>query len=138
MLSLTLLVLLGAIGLLALIPTRRLYLAGWSPRALALYYLGLVTLALVVAELRAPARFLIPILVVVYIAPFVTARAGLARLFGRSGRASSPIVSRPATRSLPPPTGTVETPPPAEHAPGTGRARPPGAGPGDEQAPDRS
>lgn len=137
MFSLTFLLLLGAIAILALIPTRRLYLAGWSPRALALYYLGLVTLALVVAELRAPARFLIPILVVVYIAPFVTARAGLARLFGRSGRVSSPIVSRPPTRSLPPPTDAVETPPPAEHAPGAGQTGPPGAGPGDEQAPDR-
>ena len=135
MFPLTFLLLLGAIGLLALIPTRRLYLAGWSPRALALYYLGLVILALVVAELRAPARFLIPILVVVYIAPFVTARAGLARLFGRSRRVSSPIVSRPATRSLPPPPDGAETPPPAEHAPEAGQAGSPGAGPGDERAP---
>ncbi len=133
MFSLTFLVLLGAIALLALIPTRRLYLAGWSPRALALYYVGLVALALIVAELRAPARFLIPILVVVYIAPFVTARAGLARLFGRSGRGATPVVSRPATRSLPPPPEVVETPARDPDAPEAGYAGPPGAGPDDER-----
>ncbi|MFZ5853817.1 MAG: hypothetical protein ACOYXS_04830 [Chloroflexota bacterium] len=138
MVSLTFLLLLGAIGLLALIPTRRLYLAGWSPRALALYYVGLVALALIVAELRAPARFLLPILVVAYIAPFVTARAGLRRLFGRSERVSSPIVSRPATRGLPPPAETGETPPPAAPGPGVGRTGPPAAGPEDEQTTDRS
>jgi hypothetical protein len=81
----TLLGLLAAIAILVLVPTRRLFLAGWSGRSLTLYFLGVIALGMIVAELRAPAKFLIPILVVVYIAPFVTARAGVARLLGRAG-----------------------------------------------------
>ena len=77
--------LVAAIALLAMVPTRRLFLAGWSTGALTAYFLALVGLGLFVAELRGPARYLIPILVVVYIAPFVTARAGIDRLRGRLG-----------------------------------------------------
>ncbi len=102
-----LLALVAVIALLALIPTRRLFLAGWSTRRLALYFLALVGLGVLVAELRAPARFLIPILVVVYVAPFVTAREGFARLFRRPG-GSTPIVHGPGTRSLPGPPEIVE------------------------------
>jgi hypothetical protein len=91
----TFLALLAVIGLLALIPTRRLFLAGWSSGALVAYFLTLVGLGLIVAELRAPARFLIPILVIVYIAPFVTARAGLARIFDRAVGGRHSIVVRP-------------------------------------------
>jgi hypothetical protein len=91
----TFLALLAVIGLLALIPTRRLFLAGWSSGALLAYFLAVVALGLIVAELRAPARFLIPILVIVYIAPFVTARAGLARLFNRAADGRHSIVVRP-------------------------------------------
>lgn len=69
--------------LLVLIPTRRLQLAGWSPGALAAYYVAVAGLALLVAGIRGPARFLVPILLIAYLAPFVTARAGLDRLLGR-------------------------------------------------------
>ncbi len=96
-----------AIGLLVLVPTRRLFIAGWSGRALAVYFLGLVALGVVVAELRAPARFLIPLLVVTYVAPFVTARDGVRRLFGRGPREPRAAV-RPAPRpSLPEPPVVV-------------------------------
>ena len=71
------------IGLLVTVPTRRLFLAGWSPGALATYFVGVLALGLFVAELRGPARYLIPVLVVAYLAPFVTARAGLDRLRSR-------------------------------------------------------
>lgn len=83
------LVLVVAIALLALAPTRRLLLAGWSPSVLAAYYLGLVGLALVVAEVRGPARLLVPLLVIAYAAPFVTLRDGLARL---RSRGAGPVV----------------------------------------------
>ncbi len=83
--SLAFVFLVVVIGLLVMIPTRRLFLAGWSPGALTAYFLGVLALGLFVAELRGPARYLIPILVVAYLAPFVTARAGLARLRGRIG-----------------------------------------------------
>ena len=42
--SLSFVVLADAIGALALIPTRRLFVAGWSSGALSLYYLALVGL----------------------------------------------------------------------------------------------
>ena len=105
--SLALVALVVAIGLLVLIPTRRLFISGWSARALAIYFFGLVALGLLVAELRAPARFLIPLLVVAYIAPFVTARDGIRRLFGRPRTDARPVV-RPSPRpSLPEPPVVV-------------------------------
>ena len=82
---LLLVLLVAAIGGLVLIPTRRLFLAGWPTTALTVYLVGMVVLGLLVAELRGPARFLIPIFVLAYIAPFVTARNGIARLRGRMG-----------------------------------------------------
>ncbi|HYM83891.1 MAG TPA: hypothetical protein VEY67_07060 [Candidatus Dormibacteraeota bacterium] len=71
-----------ALAVIVLLPTRRLFLAGWPSPWLAVYYLAVLALALLVAELRGPARFLVPILVVAYLAPFVTVRDGLARLLG--------------------------------------------------------
>ena len=76
---LTLVLLAGAIALLVLIPTRRLFLAGLPSTVLAAYFLFMLGLGLLVAELRGPARFLIPIFVVAYIAPFVTERDGAVR-----------------------------------------------------------
>jgi hypothetical protein len=70
------------LALLVLLPTRRLHIAGWPASWLATYYVIVLLLALLVAELRGPARFLVPILVVAYLAPFVTVRDGLARLLG--------------------------------------------------------
>jgi hypothetical protein len=80
-----------AIAVLVLIPTRRLFLAGLPSTFLAIYFLAMLALGFVVAELRGPARFLIPILVLAYIAPFITARNGMARLRDRmSGTPPSP------------------------------------------------
>jgi hypothetical protein len=78
--------LVGLVALLVLIPTRRLQLAGWRRESLALYFLGMWLLGAVVAALPAPARFLIPILLVAYLAPFVTLREGIDRLLGRRPR----------------------------------------------------
>lgn len=75
-----LLFLAGVLALLVLIPTRRLYLAGWRGWGLLGYFAVVWAMGLLVAELRGPARFLVPMLVIAYLAPFVTARAGFARL----------------------------------------------------------
>lgn len=83
----------GLVALLVLIPTRRLYLAGWSQGALATYFVSVWLLGTVIGLLPSPARLLVPVLLVAYLAPFVTARSGLARLFGRP----------PAVRTGPPP-----------------------------------
>ncbi len=110
-----LLALVAVIAILVLIPTRRLYLAGWRAGLLAAYFLLVTGLGVIAAELRGPARFLIPILVVAYIAPFVTARAGIARLTGGRGRpgriAGAGAVVRTIDRpALAPP----RTPPPGD------------------------
>ena len=75
--------LVGLVALLVLIPTRRLQVAGWKRDSLATYYLAVWLLGTVVAAMPAPARFLIPLLLIAYLAPFVTLRDGLDRLLGR-------------------------------------------------------
>ncbi len=101
----TLLTLALALFVLLLVPTRRLMRAGWPPRALGTYLGGMLLLGLVVAELPGPARYLVPILVVGYLAPFVTVRDGLDRLRGRRG---SPV---PDGRDGTTPEVRVERPP---------------------------
>jgi hypothetical protein len=79
----TTIALVGLVALLVLIPTRRLQLAGWRWESLTTYFLAVWLLGAVVAAIPAPARFLIPLLLVAYLAPFVTLRDGLDRLLGR-------------------------------------------------------
>jgi hypothetical protein len=111
----------GILFLLFLIPTRRLQLAGWPARALGSYLGGMLLLGLVAAELRSPARFLVPILVIGYLAPFVTLRSGIERLRGggRRGKGGGPDVrvERPPMRSV---SGPARDVPPED---GTDRAR---------------
>jgi len=108
-----------AIGLVILAPTRRLFVAGWRSGPLTAYFVGLLLLGLLVAEFRGPARFLVPILVVAYIAPFMTGREGISRLLGgprggsrgRPGRAADPVPPPPrnVTPPEPPPAGDSGT-----------------------------
>jgi hypothetical protein len=83
---------------LLLPPTDRLRRAGWPPRALGAYLIGMLLLGLLVAELPGPARFLVPILIVGYVAPFVTARAGIDRL--RRTRRPVVTVERPIVKQV--------------------------------------
>lgn len=93
-------ILVVALALVALIPTRRLHHAGWRPGSLAVYWIGLTLLGLLVAELRGPARFLLPVYLVAFGAPFVTFRSGIDRLLGREPAAR---VTRPPIRRVGPP-----------------------------------
>lgn len=79
----TAIALVGLVALLVLIPTRRLQLAGWRRESLTAYFLAVWLLGAAVAVMPSPARFLIPLLLVAYLAPFVTLRDGLAKLLGR-------------------------------------------------------
>jgi hypothetical protein len=107
----------GLLFLLFLIPTRRLQLAGWPARALGSYLGGMLLLGLVAAELRGPTRFLVPILVIGYVAPFVTLRSGIERLLGggrrRKGGGPDVRVERPPMRSV---SGPARDVPPEERA----------------------
>jgi hypothetical protein len=89
-----------ALGLLVLLPARRLQLAGLAPRTIGLYALGLWLLTMLVAVQPAGARILVPILVVAYIAPFVAAPDRVGR-FLRRGR--GPDDGRPPMKDVTPP-----------------------------------
>jgi hypothetical protein len=111
--SATTIALAGLVALLVLIPTRRLHLAGWRRESLTTYFIAVWLLGVVVTALPSPAKFLIPLLLVAYLAPFVTLRDGLDRLLGRppgggsggSGRDSrrTPVDDQPPMKNVTPP-----------------------------------
>ncbi|MBA2299998.1 MAG: hypothetical protein H0W22_04410 [Chloroflexi bacterium] len=114
------------LGLLVLIPARRLQLAGLASRTIGLYALALWLLTMLVAILPTAARILVPILVVAYIAPFVAAPDRVGR-FLRRGRA--PNDGRPPMKNVTPADADVapDADAPTEpdlppDAPGDGRA----------------
>jgi hypothetical protein len=78
------------LGLLVLLPARRLQLAGWSGRAIGLYALGMWLVALIVAVRPVATRFLIPILLVAYLAPFVAAPERVVHVLRRGRRGDPP------------------------------------------------
>src|SRR5512141_948942 len=61
------------VGLLVLLPARRLQLAGLSGRAIGFYAVALWLAGLLLAVRPVGARFLVPIALLAYIAPFVAA-----------------------------------------------------------------
>jgi len=111
-----------ALGLfvLLLVPARRLQAAGWPPRALGGYMLGMLLIGLSFAVLPISARVLVPILVVGYLAPFVTARNGLDRL-RRRGRVSVAVERRPVKAVSGPARDVPAATPTSDRAAGAGR-----------------
>jgi hypothetical protein len=91
------------VGLLALWPTRRLFIAGRSAGFIAAYFAGLFLLGLLIAIAPRTARLVLPILVVLYVVPFINWRAGLERLVGRQPREVRP----PIKNVTPPDDGTT-------------------------------
>lgn len=80
---------------LAAIPTRRLADAGIRPAWLAIYLVALVGLGLVVVAARGPGRYLVPFLVVLYVAPLVVAPETTARWLRRGRRPPKNVGSGP-------------------------------------------
>ncbi len=78
-----------ALGLLVLLPARRLQLAGLTGRSIGLYVLGLWMLGSFAAIRPGPTRLLIPILLIAYIAPFAASPERIARIL-RRGRGTLP------------------------------------------------
>lgn len=70
------------VGILALIPVWRLRVAGWPPRWLFGAWIVISLMALLVLRLPGPARFLVPFLVLAYVAPFVAGPERLTRVLG--------------------------------------------------------
>ena len=85
--------------LLALLPVWRLRVAGWRPGILFWAWLGYTLALVVVLRLPGPGRFLVPILVLAYVAPFVAGPERLSRLLGPRTPPARPIIDvspRPA------------------------------------------
>ena len=80
---------------LAAIPTRRLADAGIRPAWLTLYLLVLVGLGVGVVAARGSGRFLVPFLVVLYVAPLVVAPETTARWLRRGRRPPKNVGSGP-------------------------------------------
>ena len=98
------------LGLLVLVPARRLQLAGLAPRTIGLLAATLWALGMLVAIRPVSSRVLIPILLIAYIAPFVTAPDRLGRVLGRGGvRGPAP---RPPMKNVTPsePPDVSDTP----------------------------
>jgi hypothetical protein len=121
------------LGLVVLLPARRLQLAGFRGRTIGCYAAFLWVLGFLLAIRPVAARFMIPILVIAYLAPFVVAPARMAGIMAR-GR-GRPVAGRgrPAAATTRPPTARPPmkdvTPPERREGPGG-----PGA-PGDQERP---
>lgn len=102
------------VGLVVLVPTRRLQLAGWGRDALMAYFIAVWLLGVVVAMVPVPARFLVPILLVAYLAPFITVRDGIDRLLGGRRRNWTREPGRPPMKNV-----TPTSPPDGPDEPGS-------------------
>lgn len=101
------------LGLLVLLPARRLQLAGLAPRTIGLLALTLWALAMLVAINPGASRVLIPILLLAYLAPFVAAPDRVGRILHRGGGSgggkpgAGPGSRRPPMKNVTPPEADV-------------------------------
>ncbi len=77
------------IGLLVLLPARRVQLAGWSGRSIGTYAL-ILWLGAMLVGLVPGTRLLVPILLVAFIAPFIAAPDRIQQVLRRGGRGDPP------------------------------------------------
>jgi hypothetical protein len=93
--------------LVAMLPVWRLRVAGWPPRWLLAAWLVYTVSIILAVRFAAGFRFLLPILVLAYVAPFVAGPERLARVL-RGRRQEGPVVidvtPKPAP-GLPEPAG---------------------------------
>lgn len=99
------------IAFLVLLPARRLQLAGLSGRSIGLYALCLWLLAFAVLIRPGVTRFLIPILIIAYIAPFVAGPERIARIARVTRRGRIPPPQPPMKDVTPPGERTGDDPP---------------------------
>ena len=97
------------LGFFVLLPARRLQLAGLSGRSIGLYALCLWLLGFAVLVRPGVTRFLIPILLIAYIAPFVAGPERIRRV-ARRGRIAPP---RPPMKDVTPADERIEDDPSA-------------------------
>jgi hypothetical protein len=87
------------VGLLVLVPARRLQLAGLTPRTIGLYALGVWLFAMALAIRPGATRILVPILVIAFMAPFLAEPERVGRFIrrgrGPDGRPIKDVTPRP-------------------------------------------
>jgi hypothetical protein len=114
------------LGLFVLLPARRLYDGGMSRGVITGYALILWLLGLVVLWRPIGARFIVPILLIAYIAPFVAGPDRIARLAriqsgrggrtgGRRGGPGGPGPAKPPMKNVTPPEEPEPETPPVGH-----------------------
>ena len=87
------------LGLVVLLPARRLQAAGLSSRSIGLYAVGLWALGFFLIVRPGFTRLLLPILLIAYLAPFVAGPDRIARVFRRGGR----LPPKPPMKNVTPP-----------------------------------
>ena len=92
------------VGLLVLIPARRLQLADISPRTIGMYALVLWVLAMAIAVRPVGARILVPLRLIAYHAPFVAAPDQVHRLLRRR----RPPDDQPPIKDVTPPDQRID------------------------------
>jgi len=97
------------IGLIVLVPARRLRASGLGPAAIGAYALVLWVLGMMLALRPVASRILVPVLILLYVAPFIPAPDVIRRVLGR-GRGSVP--DRPPMKNVTPPEAGI---PPDPH-----------------------
>jgi hypothetical protein len=90
------------LGSIVLLPARRLHLAGLSTPVIGLYALFVWGLAFFLVVRPVAARFLVPILVIAFVAPFIVAPERISTIVRRDrGRRGDP--PRPPMKNVTPP-----------------------------------
>ena len=98
MLSPALLALALTLFLVLLAPVGRLRRSGWSPRMAGAYLLAMLAFGLLAAEAPAAARYIVPVLALAYVTPYVAARLGLGRSRAKPG--PTIVVERPEIKQV--------------------------------------
>ena len=116
-----LLVIVLVAALLGLIPVWRLRIAGWPTRWLVLAWIAYAASILLAVRAPLATRFLLPILVLAYVAPFIAGPERLSRVLRRPPDPPRPIidVTPPPPSGLP--GGEDDTAPVDENGTGTAR-----------------
>ena len=98
------------LGLLILLPARRLQLGGVPSRWLGLYAVSWWALACFLAVRPVMVRFLLPIVLIAYLAPFVAASGPVSRAIDRTRRlrGGGDDPPRPPIKNVTPPDGPPE------------------------------
>ena len=79
------------VGVVALVPARRLFLAGRSTGFIATWFAAVWVLGVIVVLAPGLARLVVPVLVVLYIAPFFSWPAAIARVLSRREAPRPPL-----------------------------------------------